>query len=112
MAATPNVNIVIPQGCDFSEVFNSTETDGSPSNLAGYTGNSQLKKHSGAQIAHNFTVNITGATGEVSIAMTAGRTASIVPGRYYYDVRLTSATGSVSRMVEGMAMVTPGITTT
>jgi hypothetical protein len=109
--ATPVVNITIPQGTDFSEVFTSTESDGSASNLAGFTGASKVKKHPGATSSQSFSVSITGSTGEVSIAMTAGKTVTLDPGRYYYDVVLTSGTGSVSRMVEGMAIVTAGITT-
>jgi len=109
--ATPVVNITIPQGTDFSEVFTSTESDGSASNLTGYTGASKVKKHPGATSSQSFTVSITGSIGEVSIAMTAGKTVALDPGRYYYDVVLTSGSGSVSRMVEGMAIVTAGITT-
>tara|TARA_A100001201_G_scaffold97069_1_gene83769 strand:+ start:401 stop:733 length:333 start_codon:yes stop_codon:yes gene_type:complete len=109
--ATPVVNITIPQGTDFSEVFTSTESDGSASNLVGFTGASKIKKHPGATSSQSFSVSITGSTGEVSIAMTAGKTVALDPGRYYYDVVLTSGTGSVSRMVEGMAIVTAGITT-
>ena len=43
--------------------------------------------------------------------MTSGVTVGLTPGRYYYDVKLSSSTGSVSRLVEGMAIVTAGITT-
>lgn len=111
MAATPSVNIVIAQGTDFSEVFTSTESDGSASNLTGYTGQSKIKKYPESPTSETFSVSITAATGEVSIAMTAGKTVQLKPGRYFYDVYLTSSTGSISRMVEGQAMVTAGITT-
>lgn len=111
MAATPSVNIVIAQGADFSEVFTSTEFDGSASSLTGYTGESKIKKYPESPTSESFTVSITGSTGEVSIAMTAGKTVKLKPGRYCYDVYLTSSTGAVSRLVEGQAMVTAGITT-
>ena len=111
MAVTPTVNIVIPQGTDFSEVFSSTETDGTATNLVGFTGASKLKKHQGSKTSESFSVSIVASTGTVSIAMTAGATTRIKPGRYYYDVMLTSSGGSVSRMVEGQALVTSGITT-
>lgn len=111
MAATPSVNIVIAQGTDFSEIFNSTESDGTASNLSGYTGASKIKKYPESPSSQSFSVTVTGSTGEVSIAMTSGKTVELKPGRYYYDVVLTSPTGSVSRMVEGMALVTAGITT-
>lgn len=111
MSATPSVNIVIPQGTDFSEIFTSTESDGSTSNLSGYTGAAKIKKHPSSTSSSSFTVGITSSIGEVSIAMTSGVTVRLNPGRYYYDVVLTSSSGQVSRLVEGMALVTAGITT-
>ena len=111
MAVNPVFNITIPQGADFSETFVSTESDGSTSNLAGFTGSAKIKKHPAATTSKSFTVSIIAATGEVSIAMTSGVSVGLNPGRYVYDVRLVSPSGSVSRMVEGMALVTAGITT-
>jgi len=111
MAVNPVFNISIPQGSDFSETFVSSESNGSASNLAGYSGEAKLKKHPGALTSTPFTVSITGSTGEVAIALTSGKTTSLQPGRYFYDVRLTSSSGSVSRLVEGMAIVTAGIST-
>ena len=111
MAVNPVFNITIPQGADFSETFVSTESDGSTSNLAGFTGSAKIKKHPAATTSKSFTVSIISATGEVSIAMTSGVSVGLNPGRYVYDVRLVSPSGSVSRMVEGMALVTAGITT-
>ena len=111
MAVNPVINISIPQGSDFSETFVSTESNGTTSNLAGYSGSAKMKKHPGATTSTSFTVNITAATGEVAIALTSGTTTSLEPGRYYYDVKLTSGSGAVSRLVEGMAFVRAGITT-
>lgn len=111
MAATPVVNIVIPQGTDFSELFTSTESDGTATNLTGYSGAAKIKKHPGASTSTSFSVSITASTGEVTISLTDTQTTDLEPGRYYYDVYLTSSLGNVSRMVEGMAFVTAGITT-
>ena len=111
MAAIPSINITIPQGADFTETFVSTESDGSSSNLTGYTGKAQIKKHPDATSSNSFSVSITAATGEVAIAMTSGVTSGLTAGRYLYDVLLTSSSGSVSRLTQGMALVTAGITT-
>lgn len=111
MAAVPVINIVIAQGTDFSEIFVSQETDGSTTNLDGYSGVSKIKKHPGALKSSSFTVGITSTTGEVSIAMTAAASTKLQPGRYFYDVYLTAPSGSISRLVEGQADVTAGITT-
>jgi hypothetical protein len=110
MAATPSVNIVIPQGSEFTETFLSTETNGDTTNLSGYTGVAKLKKHAGSATSFNFSVSITAVSGEVSIGMTSGATALLEPGRYMYDVVLTSSSGAKSRLVEGMSLVTAGIT--
>ena len=90
MAAVPTVNIVIPQGTTFSELFTSTESDGSATNLAGYTGVSKIRKYPGASDSTSFSVSITGSTGEVTISMASSITNTLKPGRYYYDVYLTS----------------------
>lgn len=111
MASTPVINIVIPQGATFSETFTSTESDGSLTNLTGYTGTASMKKWYGSLTSTVFNVSITVNTAEVAIGLTPGQTLSLEPGRYYYDVRLQSSSGSVSRLVEGMAMVQAGITT-
>ena len=45
MAVNPVINISIPQGSDFEETFQSTESNGSASNLTGFTGEaSKMKK--------------------------------------------------------------------
>jgi len=111
MAVSPSISINILQGADFTESFLSKETDSSATDLTGYNGYSQLKKHSGATSSHAFTVGITSTTGEVEISMTGSQTSNIEPGRYVYDVRLISSSGSTTRLVEGMAFVSPGITT-
>jgi hypothetical protein len=111
MAAVPSVNIVIPQGTTFSELFTSTESDGAATNLAGYSGAAKIRKHPGAADSTSFSVAITGSTGEVTISMASSITQTLKPGRYYYDVYLTSSSAVVSRMVEGQALVTAGIST-
>jgi hypothetical protein len=111
MAVNPVVNISIPQGSDFTETFTSKESNGLATDLTGYSATAVLRKHAGATDSTTFTVGITSSTGKVSIAMTSGVTVAITPGRYVYDVRLVSGIGTVSRLVEGMAMVTAGVTT-
>ena len=110
MAATPSVNIVIAQGSEFTETFLSTETNGDTTNLAGYSGQAKLKKHAGSATSTSFSVSITASSGEVSIGLTSGATALLESGRYLYDVVITSSSGAKSRLVEGMAFVTAGIT--
>lgn len=111
MASNPVINITIPQGSDFEEIFKSTESNGDASNLTGFSGEAKLKKHPTSTSSTSFSVTITAGTGEVAIAMTSGVTEALNPGRYLYDIRLTSSGGAKSRLVEGMAIVTAGIST-
>ncbi len=111
MAAIPVINMVIPQGTDFEEVYQSSESDGSPTNLTGFTAFSKLKKHPGAIAAFDFNIGISSTAGQVAIGMTSGLTVAIKPGRYYYDVFIKSPVGRVTRLVQGQAEVTAGIST-
>ena len=111
MAVNPVVNISIPQGADFTKTFTSKESDGSVTNLSGYSAEAKIKKHYTSTTSTSFSVGITSTTGEVTISMPSTTTVSLDSGRYYYDVKLTSGTGAVSRLVEGMAFVRAGVAT-
>ena len=110
--ATPVVNIVIPQGTDFTQTFTLKESNSTAKNLSGYSGYSVLKKHDTATTSFPFAVSITSAAdGKITISMTDTASVALKPGRYVYDLVTTSGVGTVTREVEGMAMVTAGITT-
>ena len=110
--ATPVVNIVIPQGTDFTQTFTLKESNGTAKNLSGYTGYSVLKKHETAATSVPFAVGITSvAGGKITISMTDTASVALTPGRYLYDLMTISGVGTVTREVQGMAMVTAGITT-
>ena len=111
--ATPVVNIVVPQGSDFTQTFTSKESNGTARNLSGQSVSAVLRKHDTATSSTAFSASITSAAaGKVTITMSDTTSLNLTPGRYVYDVRLVSGIGTVSRLVEGMAMVTAGITTT
>lgn len=103
-------NITIDQGTSFATTIDVTDEDGNIVNLTGFTGAAQMRKHYTSGTAFTFTVDITAATGEVTLSLTANTTSNIAPGRYVYDCELTDASGTVSRLVEGIVTVTPGVT--
>ena len=55
---------------------------------------------------------ITGnANGQITLSMTAANTALLTPGRYVYDLTIrNSVDNSVTRVVEGTAVVLPSVT--
>lgn len=104
-------NIIIDQGADFFTELDVTDDDGTPIDLSDYTGVAQLRKHYTSLTYFSFSVNINGVVGKVALSMTANTTDTITPGRYVYDCELTDTTNNKrTRIVEGIATVTPQVT--
>jgi hypothetical protein len=104
-------NIFIDQGSDYSNIITVTASNGQPLNLTGFTVKSQLRKSYSSSVAHNFSASIlVPLSGKVRLQLSASQSEMITPGRWLYDVEITSPTGIKSRVVEGIATVTPQIT--
>ena len=105
-------NIVINAGSDFSQTFNLENVVNSPLDLTGYTGSASIKKHPASlRTTASFVVSFPDRIfGQVALSLGSSITSNLKPGRYCYDILLNS--GSVkTRVVEGSAIVTAGITT-
>lgn len=105
MAAVPAVNITINSGTDFEATFTVTSETGSIIDLTGYTGVSKIRKYPTSPSYKNFVVGITSSTGRVTLSMASTITADLVEGRNYYDIVITSPINVVSKVIEGMALV-------
>lgn len=103
-------NIIIDQGTTFSTVINLTDDNGDAINLTGYTGDAEMRKHYTSSNSQSFSISLGGTSGTVTLSMTATQTANLTPGRYVYDVEVTSSANVVSRIVEGIVTVTPEVT--
>jgi len=58
-----------------------------------------------------ITSTVTGnANGEITLSMTAANTANLSPGRQVFDLLITSPTSVKTRVVEGIIMISPGVT--
>ena len=103
--------IVIEQGATFNTTINVEDTAGAAINLFGYTANSMMRKSYYSTSATVITSTVTGtANGEVTLTVSATNTAALTPGRYVYDVIITSPTSVVTRVVEGIVTVLPSVT--
>ena len=105
-------NIIIDQGTDFMTSITVTDDDGNVQDLTGYTGEAQIRKHYLSTTKTDFTVAFGAPRSDGVITLTLGRTltANLESGRYVYDVELTSASNTTSRLIEGMVTVTPQVT--
>lgn len=103
-------NLVIDQGTTYTTDLNLTDENGDPLVLSGYTANSQIRKHYTSSNSVVFSTSINAVAGVITLSLTANQTANMSSGRYVYDVELTDASNSVSRIVEGIVTVTPQVT--
>ena len=105
-------NIVIDAGADFNQTYNLENSANAPLDLTGYTATSVLKKHPQSLLeTATFTCSFPNRTlGQLKISLGSSITPNLKPGRYSYDILLNS--GSLkTRVVEGSALVTAGVTT-
>lgn len=104
-------NLTIDQGSDFTSVVNVDDANNNPADLTGYTARGQVRKTYGSTTAYDFTASITTPLeGKVVIELSNTVTGSLKPGRYVYDVEVVSASGTVTRVIEGQIEVTPSAT--
>lgn len=105
-------NLTINTGTDFSQIFTlESGSTNSALNLSGYEISSQMRKHPGATGVTTFTSTIySAANGQIKIGLSTTQTANLKPGRYVYDVVITDTSDVVSRVVEGMVLVSQGVT--
>ena len=105
-------NIIIDQGTDFSTTLTVTGDDGSVTDLTGYSANGHIRKHYTSSTATVFDVSFGTPRSDGQLTISIGRTITenMEAGRYVYDVELTSAANTRSRLVEGVVTVTPQVT--
>ena len=108
--AVSAINITIEQGADFSATYNILDPDETPPSLVSYTVIGTLKKHPGATTGNEFVTSLTTSTAVVTISLSRTVTASLNPGRYYYDLFLVAPGGSRTKVIEGNAIVNPSAT--
>ena len=104
-------NLYIDQGTDFSVTVDVTDSAGDVLNLSGYTADAQIRKtYSSSTVSATFATSISEAVGQVTLTLTDTQTTALSAGRYVYDLNIESSGGSVTRVIEGQAIVTPGVT--
>ena len=103
-------NLVIDQGTHYSTTISIASMNDEAIDLTGYSASAQMRKHYTSANSVNFACEIDAAVGDVILSLTPAQTNAMLPGRYVYDVEVTNSAGVVSRIVEGMVTITPGVT--
>ena len=106
--------LIVNQGATFRYNLDLTNKDGTAMNVAGYTFSGQMRKsYYSASAAASLAINVANTTnGNVMISLDAGTTSGIKPGRYVYDMKMVDTANVTTRILEGIATVTPQVTKT
>lgn len=105
-------NIKIESGATFSIEMELNNADGSNLNLTGYTGACKIRSSYYSNFnVYSLTVSVVSPAtdGKIILSASSTETAAFKPGRYVYDVEITSGS-SVVRVLEGIAEVKPNAT--
>jgi len=110
MAAVANLSI--DQGATFTSDITVKDMNGNVFDLTGYTAVAKLAQgysstRTRTTMSTAFATDRT--TGVLTISLTANQTATLDAERYVYDVEITSSTGSVTRVLEGIITVRPEV---
>lgn len=107
------VELLIDQGANFNNIITLTDdTSNTAINISGYTVRSQMRRsYYSVNAAANIVCTISdAANGQVTMSLGSSNTSNLTPNRYLFDVETETSTGVVSRVLEGIITVTPGIT--
>lgn len=100
-------NLIVDQGTDYSTTVNLTDDNDNIVDLTGYTAAGQIRKTYTSSNAVNFGIVLESSNGVVRMSLTDTQTAAMAAGRYVYDVFVTNAANTTSRIVEGIVTITP-----
>lgn len=105
------VELTLEQGANFNTVLDLKDAAGGILNLSGYSVAAQMRKSYYSNTATSFTMTISdAAAGQITMAMNSANSAIVTPGRYVYDILLTSDSGVKTRIIEGIVTVLPSVT--
>ena len=103
-------NLYIEQGTTYSTTITLDDVYNNAYNLVGYTANSAIKKSyysSNATAVFVTVINANNAT--ITLSMSPQVTDNIAPGRYVYDTKITDPNNNVTRILEGIAEISPSV---
>ena len=103
--------LYIEKGSSFVTSVSLDDRFGASYNLINFSASSQIRKsYYSANTTASFATAINTSTGSITLSLDANTTSNIAPGRYVYDLIINDGTGNKSRILEGIAEVSPNVT--
>jgi len=116
VATISNLNIDAAADYQSTVTISSIATDGTETafDLTNYSATASLRKNFASSTKIDFSCNIDSpaTNGNVTISLTDVQTESLDRGRYVWDMTVTSAGGTITRVVEGVVTINPSVTRT
>lgn len=103
------VNLVVDQGTTFTTQITFNDENGNTINFSTYTGAAQLRKHYTSANSVSFGLTL-GSNGVITMSLTANQTSNLAAGRYVYDLEVKNSSNAITRLIEGIVTLTPGVT--
>ena len=116
-------NIVVEQGATFTLTITFKDSSGSAINLTDYAARMEIRESHTASSALTVLTSASGGSGNtqgITLGGVAGTIAIVIadsttngftaPATNVYDLELVSTNGAVTRLLEGKATVSPGVT--
>lgn len=108
------LNLVIEQGTDFTNIITVADDDGVVKDLTDYTFEGAIRRTYSSSTSYPLTVeaNVDPTDGKINMSMPAAETAELrAPRRYVYDVYMIGPDPDNvrTRVVEGIVTVTPSV---
>ena len=106
--------LFLEKGASFNTTITLYDVNNNPYDLTGFTADSQIRKSyysANAVATFSTTFSDDPTDGNLTLSLTYQETTNVAPGRYVYDVYLTSQDEtSRVRVLEGIINVTPSAT--
>ena len=114
MATISNLNIDAASDYSSTVTISSVASDGTETafDLTNYTVAAEIRKTFASSTATAFTaaVNSPSTDGKVTISLTDVQTIALDRGRFVWDMVVTSASGTKTRVLQGTVTVNPSVT--
>jgi hypothetical protein len=104
-------DLYIEQGTTFSTTITLDDVYGQAYNLYSYTASSMMRaSYYSSSPTATFQVALNPVEGVIVLGLDSPTTANISPARYVYDTVIIDQNGNVTRVLEGIATVSPSVT--
>jgi hypothetical protein len=97
-------DLIISKSTYFEVTFDITNDDGTNAPLAGATSTAKIRKYPSSPTYASFTTSIDTSTSTITLTMAPEVTATLTPGRNYFDVLITKSSKPV-KAIKGTIIV-------